>query len=382
MKHLVCHLIDANLDTAYFRAIAQYHDHLRFRVIIGSLAPEGRLQRAMRDLGVPTFALEVTSRRQYGRAIWRLTRLLRRERVSMLHAHCFDPTLIGGVAARVVGIPFVFTRHHSEHHLRLHKRLHTRVDGWCGQRADAVIAVSETTKRIMVDVEGVPSSQVTVVYNGMRPLQEGSVESVERLRRELELSTGTICLMLARLHEEKGHRVLFEALPRIAARIGGLTVLLAGDGPDREALEADVRNSGLQSIVKFVGRRDDVAELLALSSVVVLPSLAESFGFAALEAMSMGKPVVASSLGGIAEVVGDAGVLTPPGNAECLADGICQVVENPNLARTLGENGRRRAALFGVDRMMRGYETVYRQVLATRRIDRCFDRGATVASDR
>ena len=126
MSYPVCHLIDANLDTAYFRAIAQHHDRLQFRVMIGSLAVEGPLQRAMKDLRVPTFALGVTSRRQYGRAIWRLARFLRRERVSVLHAHCFDPTFIGVIAARLTGIPFVFTRHHSEHHLRLGKRLHTR----------------------------------------------------------------------------------------------------------------------------------------------------------------------------------------------------------------------------------------------------------------
>ena len=381
MSHLICHLIDANLDTAYFRAIAQHNDRLRFPVMIGSLAEAGPLQRVMRDLSVPTFALEVTSRRQYGRVIRVLAGLLRRGRVSVLHAHCFDPTLIGLIAARLAGIPFVFTRHHSEHHLRLGKRLHTRIDGWCGRHADAVIAVSEATKRIMTDVEGVPASQVTVVNNGMRPLQESSAGSVERIRQELGLSGEPVCLMLARLHEEKGHRVLLDAVPRIAARVGALTVLLAGDGPHRAAFEATVQRSGLQSIVRFIGRRDDVAGLIALSSVVVLPSLAESFGFAALEAMSLGKPVVASSLGGIAEVVGDAGVLTPPGNAQSLADGVCQILEHPECARVLGENGRRRAILFGVERMMRGYEAIYRQVLAARGIDRAVEGRGPVAAD-
>jgi glycosyltransferase involved in cell wall biosynthesis len=381
MSHLICHLIDANLDTAYFRAVAQHSDRLQFRVMIGSLAATGPLQRAMRDLRVPTFALDAPSRWQYGPAICGLARLLRRERVSVLHAHCFNPTLIGIIAARLVRIPFVFTRHHSEHHLRLHKRLHTRIDGWCGRRADAVIAVSETTKRIMTDVEGVPARRVTVVHNGMRPLQEGSRESIERVSRELGVSRGAVCLVLARLHEEKGHRVLFDAVPRIVARVGPLTVLLAGDGPHRAKLEADAQRRGLQRIVRFVGRRNDVAELIGLSSVIVLPSLAESFGFAALEAMSLGKPVVASSLGGLAEVVGDSGVLAPPGNAEALADAVCQVLEDPERARALGENGRRRAALFSADRMMRGYEAVYRRVLPALGVDQTIDRGATVASD-
>ena len=159
MNRLVCHLIDANLDTTYFRAIARHHDKARFPVMIGSLAPEGPLQSAMRELGTRTFAVSVTRRRQYGRAIAGLARLLRREKASVLHAHCFDPTIVGLVASRLAGTSFVFTRHHSDHNLRLGKRWHTWIDGWCGRHADRVIAVSEATRRIMTDVERVPEQK-------------------------------------------------------------------------------------------------------------------------------------------------------------------------------------------------------------------------------
>jgi len=380
----VCHLIDANSDTSYFRAIARRHEKTRFPVMIGSLAPEGPLQRAMRELGIATFGLDARGRRHYGGAIWRFARLLRREGVSLLHAHCFDATLAGVIAARLAQIPFIFTRHHSEHHLRLGKRWHTRVDGWCGRRAHRVIAVSEMTKRIMTEVEGVPEDKIDVVYNGMEPLQEPPVESVERLRRDLGLSTERVCLMLARLHEEKGHQVLFEALPSIVRRVGAVVVLLAGDGPHRARFEAEVRRSGLGSFVRFLGRRDDVPQLIALSSVVVVPSLAESFGFAALEAMSLGRPVVASSLGGIAEVVGECGVLTRPGNAESMVRGVCSVLEHPERAREIGEAGRVRARLFSAGRMLRGYEAVYNRVLANSKVagGQLSEKGSAVAADR
>src|SRR5574342_994909 len=218
MKRLVCHLIDANLDTAYFRAIARHHDNARFPVIIGSLAPEGPLQGAMRALGTPTFTLGVTSRLRHVLAIARLARLLRRERVSVLHAHCFDPTFVGLLAARIAGTNFIFTRHHSDHNLRLGKRWHTRIDAWCGRHADRVIAVSEATKLIMTDVERVPEGKVAMVYNGAEPLPMPPPESVEALRRELGLEDETVCLVMARLHEEKGHRVLFKALSGVLPR--------------------------------------------------------------------------------------------------------------------------------------------------------------------
>jgi glycosyltransferase involved in cell wall biosynthesis len=241
------------------------------------------------------------------------------------------------------------------------------------------------TKRIMAEMEGVPEDKVDVVYNGIEPLQEPPSESVERLRRELGLSGERVCLMLARLHEEKGHQVLFEALPSIVRRVGTVAVLLAGDGPHRARFEAEVRRLGLGSFVRFLGRRDDVAQLIALSSVVVVPSLAESFGFAALEAMSLGKPVVASSLGGIAEVVGECGVLTRPGSAESVVRGVCSVLEHPEQAREIGEAGRVRARLFSAGRMMRGYEAVYARVLADCKIaggQRESTEGSPVAADR
>jgi glycosyltransferase involved in cell wall biosynthesis len=361
MKRRVCHLIDANLDTAYFRAISLHHDRVRFPVMIGSLAPEGALQGAMRALGTPTFALGVTSRWQYGRAIARLARLLRRERVSVLHAHCFDPTFVGLAAARLAGATFVFTRHHSDHNLRLRKRWHTRIDAWCGRHADRVIAVSEATRRIMTDIERVPERKVVTVYNGAEPLPAPSPDSVAALRRELSLEDEAVCLMMARLHEEKGHRVLFEALPGVLPHVGPLVVLLAGDGPEREQLQSEVRRRGLDAVVRFLGQREDIPELISLSLVVVLPSLAESFGFAVLEAMSLGRPIVAARTGGIPEVVvhGVTGLLVPQNDPSALAVALSRILKDRDWALALGKEGRRRATVFSVERMMRGYESVY-----------------------
>src|SRR5689334_20600736 len=101
MPQLICHLIDANLDTSYFRSIARCHDGERYPVMIGSVVPAGALQAAMRELNTQTFALGARARWQYPLALGRLARLLRRERVAALHAHCFDATWLGLMAARI-----------------------------------------------------------------------------------------------------------------------------------------------------------------------------------------------------------------------------------------------------------------------------------------
>jgi glycosyltransferase involved in cell wall biosynthesis len=170
------------------------------------------------------------------------------------------------------------------------------------------------------------------------------------------------------LHEEKGHRVLFEAVSQIRKRVGRAVFLLAGDGSHRGIFEQEVRTRGLEDSVFFLGRRSDMSTLLGAATIVVVPSLAESFGFSVLEAMSLGKPVVASSAGGIAELIADGedGLLVPPGDAAALADAVCRLLEHPLLAQKLGERARERAASFGFERMIRGYEAVYERVLGSR----------------
>jgi glycosyltransferase involved in cell wall biosynthesis len=327
--------------------------------MVGSLAPKGPLQKAMGELETPTFALGAAGRWQYGQATWRLARLLHREAVSILHAHCFDPTLVGLMAARIARVPFVFTRHHTNHNLRLGKRWHTRVDAWCGRHADMVIAASEATKRIMVDAERVPEARIETVYYGIDPLAEPCLESVQQLRRDLGLGDQAVCLVLARLHEEKGQYVLFESLEKLGSRAAAPVVLLVGEGPHRAGMQAEVRRRGLERVVRFLGHRGDIPQLIALSTVVVLPSLAESFPFALLETMSLGKAIVASTVGGIPELVGDAGLLVRPGDPQSLAEAISQVLEDSALARSLGEAGRRRLTVFSPERMMRAQEGIY-----------------------
>jgi glycogen(starch) synthase len=320
----------------------------------------------MASLGAGTFALGVRSPLHYPLAIRKLARLLRTEHAMILHAHCFYPTLVGLFAARRAGTRFVFTRHHSDHNIRLGKRWHTRIDAACARRADRVIAVSEATARIMTDVERVPPAIIRIVHNGMEPLPEATPDAVAALRREIGLRVeDDVCLILGRLHEEKGHHVLFHALPLIRQHHPSVRLLVAGDGPHRAEMEAAVARFGLEGVVTFLGRRTDVPTLLALAAVVVVPSLAESFGFVALEAMAVGRPVVAAATGGLPEVVEDgrSGLLVPQGDPRPLAAAVASLLASPALASALGEEGRRRRACFTAERMVRGYEAVYGELL-------------------
>lgn len=365
MSVRICHLIDANIDTSYFRSIAKYHDPNLFPVSIGSISPPGALHDALSQLSIPVFSLNISNRFLYSFALLRLIHFLYDKKISILHAHCFYPTFIGLLAARVVGIRFVFTRHHSDHHTRLRKLWHSRIDAWCARQANAVIAVSHAASRILTDTERVPKSNISVVYNGIEMLNVPSADSILHTRNELELGSQPVLLMIARLHEEKGHKFFFEALRYVVQQIGPVTALLAGEGPHKSRLLREANYFGVSHYVRFIGRRTDIPQLLCLSSIVVLPSLAESFGFAALEAMSMGVPVVVSDTGGLPEIVqnGFSGIVVPQSDGVSLAEAITNLLVNPSFSSFLGGNGRIRARDFTFQRMIAGYEAVYRQLI-------------------
>jgi glycosyltransferase involved in cell wall biosynthesis len=141
-------------------------------------------------------------------------------------------------------------------------------------------------------------------------------------------------------------------------------VLCAGDGPHRAAFEHEAAERGLTHAVRFLGQRGDVPALIGLSRLVVLPSLAESFGFAALEGMALGRPVVASRAGGLPEVVadGETGLLVDVGDAPGLARALTALLRDPERAAQMGGRGRERARAFSCERMMRGYEAVYARI--------------------
>ncbi len=361
----VCHLIDASADTAFFRALAERHDRDRFPIAIGSCSPAGALQAAMRARGVPTFSLDVALPRGCPLATLRLARLLESMGADLVHAHCFWPTAIALPAARLAGRRFVFTRHHSDHNSRLGKRWHVALDAACARHADRVIAVSEATRRILVEEERVPAARVTVVYNGAHPLA-APADGGAGLFGRLGLDPGApLVVTLARLHEEKGLHHLVAAAGIVRLFVPAVRFVIAGVGPEQASLEAAIRARGLEDVVRLVGFVDPPGALVARAWLVALPSLAESFGFAALEAASLGVPAVVSDTGGLPEVVlhEATGLIVKKGEVHALALAIVRLLTDRALATRLGAAARVHAGRFTVEAMVRGYEAVYREIL-------------------
>jgi glycosyltransferase involved in cell wall biosynthesis len=277
-------------------------------------------------------------------SLLRLRRLLRAERADVLHTHVhFSLNVLGRIAGRLAGAR-VIAHMHVDNVFRPRGRARAaqrRLDNATARLCARIVAVSEATASALVG-QGYPPDRVLVVHNGV-----DLPPPAEPLRPDGVPDGAPLLLEVARLAPVKGQRELIEALPRLA-RADAVAVLAGRDlefgGAYAEELEALAAERGVRDRVLLVGYRADVGALLAAADVFVLPSWVEGLPLTVLEAMAAGKPVVATSVGGTPEAVvdGQTGLLVAPGDVPALVAGLDALLADPELARRLGERGRRR----------------------------------------
>lgn len=370
----VLHFTEGDDTSGFFPQLGKWHDRGRYRMLFGTLkrmAPW--LREFMEGEGLGCVSCGARTRAGYPLAVLRLMRFLRRERVDIIHTHLFEPSAVGLLGGLLATTPArVMTRHYSNYHTRIGKRWHVRVDQLCNRMSQAIIAVSRHTADHIVHEEGAPLDKVHVVLNGIdfSRVKVSKLDFAEQLRRDLGAGDAYMILVPGRLHPEKGQSYLFRALPAIRRLVSRpIVVFVAGTGPFESAYRAEVQALGCADIVRFLGFRRDLPNLMAASDLVVLPSVAEAFGLVVAEALYLGTPVVATRVGGIPEIVeeGVDGVLVPPADDRALADAIVGLLEDPERRRRLSGAGRERiVGSFGFEKMVRAYEDVYEGLLVER----------------
>jgi len=358
-------------DTSgYFPQLTRWHQRDRYRMYFGTLNPVAPwLREYMNAQGVPVFSCDCRGRLSYPLGAGRLAAFLRRERIDILHTHLFEPSVVGllaGVLARTR--TRVMTRHYSDYHTRIDKRWHVRLDQLCTRLAHGVIAVSQHTAEHMVTREAAPPEKIHTILNGidLERVRLSSAGAPAQVRRELGAEGAYLLLIAARLHPEKGYHHLFRAMARLKGALDRPVLLLvAGRGELEQSFRDEVRALGCEDVVRFLGFRRDVHDLMAAADLFVLPSVAEAFGLVLAEALYLGTPVVATRVGGIPEVVRDGldGILVPPGDSDALAEAIAGLLRDPGKRRRLAGPGRERIReCFRFEDMVLKYEEVYEQL--------------------
>jgi glycosyltransferase involved in cell wall biosynthesis len=286
---------------------------------------------------IPPLPLGLTGARR----IPGLARLLRAERPEVFHAHMSSPVackwaLAAAVLARV---PSVLGTVQLGGYVPPDRSAYWQLRA-LSRGVDRYLAVSREIAVELIDRLGWPAEKIEVVYNAV-DVDRFAVDAPPGLRVELGASGARpLILTAARLDAQKGHRTLFEAIRHLPDAV----FALAGEGPERTMLEELAARLGIADRVRFLGRREDVPQLLAACDVFTLPSLSEGSSLALLEAMAAGRPIVSSAIGGTDELIDDgrSGLLVAPGDAEALAAALRRLIEDPGMRETLAGHARER----------------------------------------
>jgi glycosyltransferase involved in cell wall biosynthesis len=335
----------------------------------------------LRRAGVRFVGLDRRTRAHFW-AWWPLVRLLRRERVDVIHAHKFGSNIWGVVFGRLCRVPVVITHEHGWAFEG--RRMKMMLDRELIARgSDAFIAVSREDRRRMIEIERVDPETAVFVPNGIPALPTPSGRDV---RAELGVGAGDpLVISVGFLRRPKAMDVLIEAAAGIAPRFPGLKVLIVGEGADRLVYEALIERLGAGDTVRLLGLRSDVPDLLAASDLAVLSTDSEGSPLSVMEYMDAGLPVVATRVGGIPDLIDDGieGLLVERQDPAGLGEAIARLLGEPDEARRMGERAReRRRREFDIDVMVENLENLYLELYGRTRRGRREAIGAPEAKRR
>jgi glycosyltransferase involved in cell wall biosynthesis len=335
-------------------------DASRYDVSVVALSA-GSAVRKLQRAGIPVLVIDEVDD---AIAVGALAAHLAEVRADVLHTHMYRADTVGTRAVIALGEighrrPFIVSTVHSS---RVRSSDDQVLLAGLTPHMDRLIAVSRSIERKLRH-EGRDVIPVDLIYNGVDLQRYDHQEPCCTLPDEYGMEPGSqIVGVVARLEPEKGHPTLFDAWPIVVRAVPDSYLLVVGEGSRRDALEAQARELRIAHRVVFTGRRDDVPAVTAALDVAVLPSYREAQGLTILEAMALSRPVVASDVGGIPEMIqdGTTGLLVPPHDPDALAAAIIRLLTDHPLADTLGRAGHDLVHdRFCIELMVRAIESIY-----------------------
>jgi glycosyltransferase involved in cell wall biosynthesis len=342
------------------------------------LPSEGILSAKIRELGLQVFIIPLNNIDlkslnpwPYLATVWQLSKIIRREHIALIHANDVATNQYALIAAKLSRVPIVC-------HMRGLNDKRTVKRGFLPW-VDHLIANSQAVAQTYLSCRKNPE-KVSVIYNGVE-LKKFSKDDRSGMifRKRFEIPENTFLVGIAgRIFAEKGHHILVHAISEIRKKHYNICVAIIGpisnvvnckyqrDDNFLFDLRQMITKSGLEKYIFFIEEQRDMASVYNALDLLVLPSKAEPFGRVLIEAMAMGKPVVATKAGGVPEVVDDGvtGVLVPPGDMSRLVEAILSILTNQAIAREMGIAGRKRAeALFSIETNVSKTEKVYLEIL-------------------
>lgn len=309
-------------------------------------------------------------------ALWELVWLIRQQRYDIIHTHNSKAGFIGRLAAGIAGVPIIV---HTIHGFAFHefekvprRRLFVWLERFAAKLADKLIVISEPLREWGLSLKiGKPEQYVTI-YSGIE-IDKFKVEvNVVEKKRQLGISPeNKVIGVISKLWEGKGHRCILQAARNVIAKVPNVKFMFVGEGYLRKELEALTQQLGLGDYIIFTGFRTDIPQLTSIFDIAILASLFEGLGRVLLEAMALGKPVIATKVGGIVDVVddGNTGILVPPNDPTALGEAIIRLLLDDDLRHKMGKAGEETIdAKFSAKTMVAQIQKIYEELLVKRRL--------------
>lgn len=330
---------------------------------------EGR--RLLVEAEVPFLGLERGSKLDL--RPWKLLRdHIRADRTAILHTHMFGSNFWGALTSALVDIPVFVAHEHSWSYANdpVRKLLDRHL---IARRADAFIAVSAEDRRRMIEIERIPSAKIRLIHNGIAGFSEPGKGGA--IREELGIAPQQPVIgIVASLRPEKAIDVAVRAAAEVAREIPDMRMVVAGGGAtpsSQTELEELASGLGVGEKIHFLGHRLDAGDVIASFDVALLCSDREGSPLSIMEYMDAGKPVVATAVGGVPDLVveGETGLLAPPKDPAALARAVIELLRDRDRAIRMGRAGReRRRSMFTIEEMVRQIEDLYEELLARKRL--------------
>jgi glycosyltransferase involved in cell wall biosynthesis len=349
--------------------LAENLDRNLFEVTVCS-GGKGPLDEATRKRGIPFVSAPLNKKPSF-RPRREIVSLLRELKIDILHTHGGVAGLHGRSAARIAGTKALVHTLHGIHYLHyrnpLLRRFYVLLERRYSRFTDRLVLVCQSDLRMARKHKLSPEGKMRVILNGIdvRPMAETA--ALARHRSELGWTPGRPVIgTIARLHRQKGIVHLLKAGRRILEAVPESRIVVVGDGPQSAKMRREARRLGLGERCLFLGARTDAAALLALFDVFVLPSLWEGLPFVLVEAAALGKPIVATAVDGVPEILedGQTGLLVPPGDSGALADAVVRLLRDKDEAGRLAERARSLVPFrFPLRRMVEQTQNLYLELL-------------------
>lgn len=351
----------------------------KFEPVIYCITHKGVLASLVEGEGIRVETVGSRAKTKYGRYnplliyftikyLWRLYRMIQSDKPDIVQGCLFHGYIAGTLTSKLAGVPIILSNRWSLGIFKEKKWHYLFLERISNRFNRLLITNSQAVREDVIRQEKVDPEKVIVIYNGV-DTDKFRPNLIDPLAKKKELSLppeDKVVGVIANLHHYKGHTYFLKAASLVKEKFPQVKFLLLGDGPERENLKGQAQSLSLEKDVLFLGVREDVAEILSIMDISVLPSFEEGFSNTILESMAAGIPMVATSVGGNPEAVldGVTGFLVPPRDEKALAQALLKLLEDDDLRKSMAKSSRERAVEnFGMKRLIEETEGLYLDLL-------------------